>query len=250
MRRIIHLCSCLLLTLSSFAQSVQFTFVYQDIESSAAAGVSGVTVEVENINTQKVLKAVTNQKGEAVFNLPSGPTYDVNIPLDDFSFEFKTDRYRKYSQAMAKVSHKGYSPTYYKEMTIQDSLDNLAWEKEQAEWERQAAIDAKKPGTMLFYCINPEGIYTNGVEVYDGDENGELIGSVKFYWRGETCTGSVENAQNKIAITKDPGTYTYYAKTGDGVHEWRGEYTIKGNSTKKIPLFLDKAKKIRANASK
>lgn len=245
MQRILNLSCCLLISLSSFAQNVKFIFVYNNIESTQKVGVAGVRVEVENPQTKKITKAVTNIEGEAIFNLASGPTYAVYVPLEDFSLELETEKFRKYSNATAKISHRGNTPAYYKEMAIQDSLDLIAWEKEEAEWEVQQAINAKKPGTMLFYCINPEGLNINGIEVYDGDKNGKLIGSAKYYWRGETCTGSVDNIKNKITITKAPGTYTYYAKTGNGLQEWSGEYTIIGNSTKKLPLYLDKAKEIK-----
>lgn len=245
MRQIKNLSCCLLVSLNSFAQNLNFIFVYQDIESSNNIGVAGVTVEVENSKTNKVTKAITNTKGEAVFNLASGSTYEVYVPLEDFSFELATEKFRKYSNATAKISHKGNTPAYYKEMAIQDSLDMIAWEKKEAEWERKKAEDAKKLGTMLFYCINPEGRYTQGIKIYDGGINGKLLGEANYYWRKETCTGSVKNAKKKIAVTKNPGTYTYYAKTGDGLHEWSGEYIIVGSSTQKIALNLEQAKKLK-----
>lgn len=224
------------------AQNFDLHFKYIDVEQESPQPVAGVKIIVENTETHQKKEAMTAADGIARFNLPNGPLYTIYIPLEDNQTELETASFK--GSGKLTINYTGYTPQYYRNQEIEDSLYLVESARREAEEARIAAENAKIPGTMLFFVINPESEYMAGVKVYDGGKEGSFLGENMYFWPGFTCGTSVAKNEKKIAVTKMPGTYSYYAVSGDGRYEWSGTYTIEGNRTLTFALEVSKAKKV------
>jgi hypothetical protein len=225
---------------NSFAQILNLSFEYKDLEQIGQP-VKGAEVIVKGKN--KNYSSITDENGFAYFKLPKGPNYTIYIPKEEQQMDLQSGRV---PGSKLVIHYEGYSPEYYHQMEIEDSLAQIEWDRQEAEWDSIAAINAKKAGEIYFYLINPEGGYVGGLEVFDEGKAGKALGSSNYYWKQQTCTSSVINANGpKLATKKKPGTYQFYARTGDGQYEWEGSYEIIGNQVITYPLELSKAKKVK-----
>ena len=238
---------CLVSGIAVSAQTVDFTFTYYDIESTTNQGVAAVDILVENPKTKQNWKVATNEKGQANFKLPAGQNYQINIPLLEQQLTLKIAHLP--AKSWSKMSVKDYSPAYFRQLEVEDSLYEVEMAEEEARWEKEQAENAKKPGDMLFYFINDKSddlSFYSG-DVFDGKSDGEKVGTNNYFWKGRTCTGSVNSKEDKITITKKPGTYSYHGKanTSDGIYQFEGTYTIVGNQVLKVPILLSACKKVK-----
>lgn len=229
----------LLFIQNSFAQTLNLSFEYLDLEATGQA-VKGAKVVLKG--KAKNYSTTTDENGFAYFSIPKGPDYTIYIPLEEQQMDLQSG---KVPGSKLVIHYEGYSPEYYRQMAVEDSLAEIEWARQEAEWDSIAAVNAKKPGEMYFYLINPEGNYLGGLEVFLDGKEGESLGNVNYYWRQESCVSSVVNSgRSPLTVKKKPGTYKFYARTGDGQYEWEGTYEILGNSVRTYPLKLSEAKKV------
>lgn len=228
----------LLFIQNSFAQTLNLSFEYLDLEATGQA-VKGAKVVVKG--KAKNYSATTDKNGFAYFSIPKGPNYTIYIPQEEQQMDLQSG---KVPGSKLVIHYEGYSPEYYRQMEVEDSLAEIEWARQAAEWDSIAAVNAKKPGEIYFYLINPEGEYLGGLEVFLDGKEGESLGKVGHHWKKETCLSSVVNPSLSPLMTKQkPGSYPFYARTINGQYEWEGTYEIIGNTVKTYPLKLSEAKK-------
>ena len=221
----------------TFAQ-LNLTIQYLDAEQGGTVGIANEPIQLINQRTNEVHEEVTDAEGNAIFVLPIGDSYDIQLTYEEPNQFIATKDMPANSRAALRLM--GYGSAYYEALEEEERLAEEEWQKEEDERAKQAAEDAKKDGSMYFCLSSPESKSVGGISVYDGGKEGTLLGQTGyFYTTLPECGRVVTDEQATISVTKAPGTYTFYAVSGDGTLEWNGEYTIVGNTNKNFILTLE-----------
>jgi len=232
------LIACCWLVATICTAQVNLTIQYIDDMQEGVVGIPNEPIQLMNQRTNEVLEAVTNAEGKAAFTLPIGDSYDIILTHEEPSQFIETKGMRNNTTATLRLM--GYGSAYYEALEEEERLAEEEWKRYEEEQARQAAEDAKKDGAMYFCLYSPDSKSVGGITVYDGGKDGEVLGQTNFYYTQiPSCGRVVKDEQATISITKAPGTYTYYAISGDGKMEWSGEYTIVGNTDKNFILELE-----------
>lgn len=257
---------------ASSSNKIGFTFYYYDREQQEKIGAQGVEIIVINPKTKQAFKSTTNSKGAAVFELPTGTNYEIEIPLDGSFFDLKIAHLPPNSSSTMRYS--GYAPAYYAELERQDSLDAIRYAKEQIIRDSMAAKRAIQDSIAAEHAhalqlrlaqeVIPTSAFTSEVyfhfvqdlgdahqfwegKVYDASsaaDHNKSLGKDNAYTANGTCS-SVLRQRGKLAMNKPAGTYSFYAVANidNAIYEFSGEYTVESNRTKVVYLRASKAKK-------
>ncbi|CAA6813377.1 MAG: Unknown protein [uncultured Aureispira sp.] len=232
---------------------IEYSFYYTNLKGE---GVKGELVTILS-NTGKTYTKTTLANGLALFHLPIEATYTLNltyhpdvrtIEVPDAGHSFVQMNYTfrgvsSYEKEQADIRReervkeraKAQIQAAAQEKTTQEALE-VKRTKDAAQKAREdKAILAGAATRVVFFASQPEYKGVGTITVYDGGKEGAVIGSINSVWscmRGPEKEGKIE-----AYVVKSKGTYTYYAKSAQGV-EWSGTYEILGGEQKNIPLRI------------
>ena len=256
--------------------NAQTTVTFQYLNVETEQGFADEAVQLKDNKTGQLYEGTTDANGEVTFKLPIGTSFDILLAKETPDTKISTEGMS--SNMWRTFSYYGMGTAYFasvEEEKARQEAENaklqeearlleleweaarIAWEEEkaqkeaekvaqqqrQAEWEESITKEnnqSEETGSVYFYLINEGGSYVGGLKTYDGEnEKNGCIGESHYYWRGKACTGSVVNSEEPIAITRAPGTYNFYATTGNGQKEWSGTYTIEAGKVNTIGLDIN-----------
>lgn len=233
---------------------IEYSFYYKN---TAGNGVKDEIVTIVS-NTGKTYTQTTAANGLALFYLPIQEKYTVNlthypnaktIDIPDsghssMQFSASVQRMSSVEKEQADIRQEKRAEELVKERAeakIQAEIAQEAAEKQRikdaAQKEREnKAIDAGAATRVVFFASQAEFKSVGVITVYDGGKNGAVIGHIRSVW---SCTrGPVKEEKFEAQVVKTKGTYTYYAKSSQGV-EWEGSYEVLGGKRKNIPLRIE-----------
>lgn len=232
---------------------IEYTFYYKNDDG---AGVKDELVTIVS-NTGKTYTQTTAANGLAVFYLPIEGKYTLNlthypntrtIDVEDAGHSFVQLNYsfrgmssreteqadvraeeRAKDRAAEKIRRDAEAKIAQKALLEQKTKDAAQKARE------QKAIDAGVATRVVFFASQSESKGVGAITIYDGGKEGAVIGKVTSVW---SCTrGPIKEEQIEANIVKVKGTYTYYAKSSQGM-EWEGTYEVLGGKQKNIPLRI------------
>lgn len=229
------------------SSTINFDFYYHDREQTADVGVEGVSIIVVNTKTAKRFQSKTDKKGRAAFKLPIHQKYQVEIPIEEATFDLNVTHLS--TNGSSKMTYKGYTPTYYRAMAIEDSLSTIEFMKLERIVDSMEAANAKKPGHVFFHFVQDLGSEHQfwGGKVFDAStaDTSKSLGEDNRYTTNGTCM-KVLSKRGKLTKIQKPGTYPFYAigLIDDKVYEWQGSYTLNANEGKVIYLRATTGKQV------
>lgn len=206
---------------------IEYSFYYKNTSGEA------VKDELVTIisNTGKTYTQTTTADGLALFYLPIQEKYTVNLTYYPNA--------RTIEIPDAGYSYLQMSYSFYSMSSLETEQSDISREKsEQEERQREETEKAdreRSPTIVVFFASQAEYKSVGTITVYDGGKGGTVVGEVRAIWN---CTnGPNKKEQIEAKVIKMKGTYTYYAKSTQGI-EWEGTYEVLGGGQKNIPLRI------------
>lgn len=228
---------------------IEYSFYYKNYDGE---GVKDELVTVVS-NSGKNYTQTTDAKGLALFYLPIEEKYTVHlthypnaktidIPDAGHSYVQLSHPFQWMSSAEKEQADIRQAETA-QQIAQAEVAQKAAKEKAAAKATKEAAQKAQiensippdEATVIVFFASEPEHKGVGTITVYDGGKDGPVIGTVRSVWN---CTrGPVKEAQIEAKTIKRKGTYTYYAKSTQGM-EWEGTYEVSTARQKNIPLRI------------
>lgn len=250
------------------------TLLHRDLASAMGnKPVGNSPLVLREQGSEKVYKATTDMKGQAVLTLPVGRNFWLSLDCEHCETMEPIEVRCADAQAGMRMTFgfQEYSAAYYRkahenklaeearqkaeeearakqeaELARRAAEEEAAWEREEAAEEaaRQARIESFSKSNVLFYLVLSDEVLVHKVAVYADDTKKKSYGDTGgYYYQGTACMASLTNNPEGAAHNHHPkaGTYKYYALSDDGKYEWRGTYTISEGKTTAVALRLSDA---------
>ena len=217
---------------------IEFTFNFRDYQNNP--------VNEEEIfialGPGDTLSKQTDPNGNATFYIPIKENFKVRTKYKTIEkFEIPDEGYEAISFSF---NYRGQSAKDYEQKQKEARLAQLEYEKQKkirdSIYRREDSIRSTQPTIVIFFASDREMKHLGEISVYEGDKEGEKLGSVNSVWSCHSGP-SIEKAETKVEKMK--GNYKYYAKSSGG-YEWKGSYDINGGGTKRVIIEINEGKKI------
>jgi hypothetical protein len=232
---------------------IEYSFYYKNKNGDGAKGELVTIVS----NTGKTYTQTTTADGFALFYLPIQEKYTVNLThhpnAKTIDIPDSGHSYLQFSSSFRGMSSIEKEQSGIREVErAKELVKKRAQAKAQAKIDEEVAEEKRVKDTaqkekneksisvgmstrIVFFASQSKFKGVGVITVYDGGKNGAVIGKVRSIW---SCTrGPIKEDDFEAQVVKRKGTYTYYAKSAEGV-EWEGSYEVLGGGRKNIPLKI------------
>jgi len=207
---------------------IEYSFYYKNNNGEGAKGELVTIIS----NTGKTYTQTTTADGFALFYLPIQEKYTVNLPQHPNAKTIDIpDSGHSYLQFSSSFRGRSSLEKEQDDIRQEERAEELVKQKEK----NKKSIPISMSTRIVFFASQSKLKGVGIITVYDGGKNGAVIGIVHSIWN---CSrGPIKEEDIEAQIVKTKGTYTYYAKSAEGV-EWEGSYEVLGGGQKNIPLRI------------
>ena len=215
----------------------EFALKYLNFQNQPVKGEKIFTI----LSSGDTLNNQTNQNGEVKIYIPIKDTFEVQTKYNLIKrFEIPD---KGYESLKLEYQYKGQSSIEFELEEEQNKLAEIKYKRDKLIRDSikryEDSVATTQPTTVIFFASDRDFKHLGEISVFDGSENGELLGTVNSVW---SCHSGPPVKDAEVIFKKMKGVYTYYAKSTQG-YVWEGTYNINGGGWKRIILEISKGKK-------
>lgn len=215
----------------------EFALKYLNFQNQPVKGEKIFTI----LSSGDTLNNQTNQNGEVKIYIPIKDTFEVQTKYNLIKrFEIPD---KGYESLKLEYQYKGQSSIEFELEEEQNKLAEIKYKIDKLTRDSikryEDSVATTQPTTVIFFASDRDFKHLGEISVFDGSENGELLGTVNSVW---SCHSGPPVKDAEVIFKKMKGVYTYYAKSTQG-YVWEGTYNINGGGWKRIILEISKGKK-------
>jgi hypothetical protein len=215
----------------------EFALKYLNFQNQPVKGEKIFTI----LSSGDTLNNQTNQNGEVKIYIPIKDTFEVQTKYNLIKrFEIPD---KGYESLKLEYQYRGQSSIEFELEEEQNKLAEIKYKRDKLTRDSikryEDSVATTQPTTVIFFASDRDFKHLGEISVFDGSENGELLGTVNSVW---SCHSGPPVKDAEVIFKKMKGVYTYYAKSTQG-YVWEGTYNINGGGWKRIILEISKGKK-------